>query len=578
MLGTWIVLVSASLLANQKLAAVTTLPPQSSPGTNAVVMQPSVTGAMARTSHVFAGTLTLPTDLPTSQRPPETAKTDTSMEIQWIRELQLLFTTHERRLNTMGINLNTNLLAVTTTQHVIQNTLESAELSFADLTERNCITEMRQWQLEQNGHLNNERLCRLERTLWIAIGIIGLTVVWGFWHTESRLRHAERLFVQERRVDANTSEETPGTSCTTLAEPQGSHTTQSPSCPIGSQHSAIHDEVSSPQELLRRLTAAARRTVGAQHIPATPVAVSWGIGLTSSKGPVRDRNEDYALTFEINKHQVILIADGVGGMPHGQQAAYYAVRAAAWRIVQSLGRQQTASSAITSDTLARDAVQHAARSLGNIVRCHLGTLTTGFRTTLIVIVATRTHYHFCYLGDGGGCVRRADGTCVRFLVPQKADPDTPNILAGSLGPITQGEPVCGTLPRLPGDLLVCGTDGVMDRLGTDSADRIWEAAMKMEGKLQCIADRLVEQMSSAHDEHGYICDDNLTIALLGTGILDGKATVRNAKVLVSSRHLSSAHIREGLVTACSVLLRLAVRLRDRVAANIRWPTLMPRGD
>jgi hypothetical protein len=136
----------------------------------------------------------------------------------------------------------------------------------------------------------------------------------------------------------------------------------------------------------------------------------------------------------------------------------------------------------------------------------------------------------------------------------------PNILAGSLGPITQGAPVCGTLSRLPGDLLVCGTDGVMDRLGDDFATQIWEAAVKMEGKLQCITDRLVEQMSSARDEHGYICDDNLTIALMGDGVLDGKATVSNNTALASSHHLSLTHIREGLVTACSVLLRVAPRL------------------
>jgi hypothetical protein len=160
----------------------------------------------------------------------------------------------------------------------------------------------------------------------------------------------------------------------------------------------------------------------------------------------------------------------------------------------------------------------------------------------------------------------------------------PNVLAGSLGPALQGEPGKGALLRLPGDLLICGTDGVMDRLGDDYPIRLHHAAMQAQGDLQSVTDRLVEQMGSARDEYGYICDDNLTIALLGGDALcscEHESEVKDAEAcgLPASSGAWWRKLR-GQFVGTGARLRDAVgALTGRLAARIVRPTASaPKGD
>jgi PPM family protein phosphatase len=278
---------------------------------------------------------------------------------------------------------------------------------------------------------------------------------------------------------------------------------------------AASAKILDPNELLHRVIKAAQHSRRIKIVPTSAGPRPWNIGLASVTGEVRERNEDYGVAFEIAGHQIIVVADGMGGLPFGREASYAAVRAAVLSIVRDLGtlrfwrRPRLAM-------IAEAAVRAAERWLTGMANRVTSDL-TGFRTTLIVVCASRRSYGYSYIGDGGGCVLRASGELKHFLIPQKAPADAPNVLLASLGPTTEGEPIMGEIPRLPGDLLICGSDGVFDRVSADFPKRLMEAAIHFEGHLQRVATQVVDEMAAARDQAGFICDDNLTLGILGDG-------------------------------------------------------------
>lgn len=260
-------------------------------------------------------------------------------------------------------------------------------------------------------------------------------------------------------------------------------------------------------------------------------AAAWRLGWASISGPVRAENQDSAWCFETCGLSVLIVADGCGGVPYGRRAASLAVRAAGSSIIRGAAAGRAHKSEVSA------AIYAAGRRLareGEAISIEGGP--DGLRTTLIVLVSTKTHYYFAYIGDGGGLVRRASGLVEEFLVPQKAE-GAMNVLAASLGPVTQGEPVCGTLERGAGDLVMIGSDGVFDRVNGSFAENIARASVVAGGDLQSVATRAVHELASFKDEHGYIFDDNLTLALLGDG--SAPAAVRESSA--DSKEDSHAH-------------------------------------
>jgi len=93
-----------------------------------------------------------------------------------------------------------------------------------------------------------------------------------------------------------------------------------------------------------------------------------------------------------------------------------------------------------------------------------------------------------------------------------------NVLSASLGPQRQGDAVVGQVDRAPGDLLIISTDGIADRVDAPPFARdIMRAAIRNNGDLHAVAQQVVNELANSKDDHGYICDDNLTLALLGSG-------------------------------------------------------------
>jgi len=242
----------------------------------------------------------------------------------------------------------------------------------------------------------------------------------------------------------------------------------------------------------------------------------WTMGLATTRGNVRAENQDYGLGFQMDDdHGVLIVADGCGGVPFGQRAAYVAAVAAAASVVQTYGTAPLLFTPYVEDAAAHAIVAAAHRLAVEGDKLNVSDLRGGLRTTLIVLVGSRRGIGYAYIGDGGGCVVRASGAVESFLTPQKASPLALNVLAASLGPSIEGEFVTGTIKRMPGDLVIVGTDGVFDRVGPDFPKDVLRGCIQFEGDLQATADRIVEELAAFKDSAGFVCDDNLTVGLLG---------------------------------------------------------------
>jgi serine/threonine protein phosphatase PrpC len=217
----------------------------------------------------------------------------------------------------------------------------------------------------------------------------------------------------------------------------------------------------------------------------------------------------------VNGHDVIVVADGCGGMDHGQYASCVAASAAAAHLMILYGREPKCVPEPLAG--AASAVRAASCQLAvEADKIGISDFSGGMRTTLIVIVASRTDVGYAYIGDGGACVVRTSGEIVSFLEPQKAD-GMANVLAGSLGPDIQGHPITGCFPRRAGDLVLAGTDGVFDRVQEMFPADVVRLAAEKRGDLTQVAQAILSELATAKDNLGYICDDNMTLALLGDG-------------------------------------------------------------
>ncbi|MFH1227300.1 MAG: protein phosphatase 2C domain-containing protein [Planctomycetota bacterium] len=242
--------------------------------------------------------------------------------------------------------------------------------------------------------------------------------------------------------------------------------------------------------------------------PANKIAVG------TTKGNVRSENQDFCLAFETKCFQLMIMTDGLGGVSHGREAAQITSASAALSILKRLCilkkiRNDDAEKAI------RNAFEAASKNLDNISNMlAVVNPNQGFRTTLIIVLALPFHYIWGYIGDGGLVILRATGQQERLLIPQKADSQASNILAASLGPVIEGEPMFGITARHPGDLVLCGTDGIFDRVSPAFAHDVLRAVIEHNGDLEKVIHLILEELSVSKDEFGYVCDDNMSLGLI----------------------------------------------------------------
>lgn len=247
-------------------------------------------------------------------------------------------------------------------------------------------------------------------------------------------------------------------------------------------------------------------------MPAPGIPPEALSAIASIKGHIRNDNQDYCLALQFGNVSALLSADGCGGSPHGAYAAYTAVRGAAKFLVEN----DCGNPASDIGPLAQKALFHASDTMAKIAGSTTPPITDGFRTTLIVILADTQRYAFAYAGDGGGVVLRRDGRVEQFLFPQKMDIDTPDVIATSLGPMLEGEPACGSIPRYPGDLLLTGSDGLWDYVRPSFPLAAAHELANEHNSIRKAATALVGKLADAIDQQGYICRDNITLGMIST--------------------------------------------------------------
>lgn len=247
----------------------------------------------------------------------------------------------------------------------------------------------------------------------------------------------------------------------------------------------------------------------------------WRLGFATHKGQVRAENQDYGLSFTIDGHDVLIVADGCGGLPHGQRAAYLAVVSAAGSIITGYGLASRWRIPHVRDAAAKAILDATHRLAVEGDKLNVFDVRGGLRTTLIVVIGNQHETGYAYIGDGGGCIVTPSGEVHHFLDPQKAPGYGLNVLAASLGPVMEGEPVTGVLRRTPGELVIIGTDGVFDRVDKTFPKDVLRGCIRHKGNLAETAEHILAELAACQDSAGYICDDNLSIGILGDGTQPG---------------------------------------------------------
>ena len=277
-----------------------------------------------------------------------------------------------------------------------------------------------------------------------------------------------------------------------------------------------------PERVLNELEVEAAKEAIAVNpsLPRWP----WSFGLASVQGHVRSENQDYGACFAIRNYQVVIVADGLGGLPFGRLASCQAVKAAALQVFRLFSYCDIGEEYLESVCMmVLRAAERRLKALGQPLELQDQAL----RTTLIVVIGGQHGVGYAYIGDGGISVYRGASEIVHLLRPQKADIHRPNLLTASLGPTPHGEPVSGKAERHQSDLIFVGTDGFFDRLEDNPEafpvdtnkyiTRIVKGAVALDGNLQTVAEQVLNELSNWADESGFIFDDNLTLALMGDG-------------------------------------------------------------
>ncbi len=244
---------------------------------------------------------------------------------------------------------------------------------------------------------------------------------------------------------------------------------------------------------------------------------SHHLGAHSATGPVRETNQDRVRATSIDGADVIVVCDGLGGLPRGGEAAAHASTFAINRLRRELPTLMKAGPEAVR-TLLLSTIWATATRLAEEAHARGWTnMDDGFRTTIILGVAIPDLYLSAWVGDGGVFVVRKGGTIVKVLEPHKA-PDTPDLLDASLGPTTDGRPSWAMVAREEGDLLVVATDGIADSFDAALASLVQDRLQAVKGHAANAAKAVVEDLAARTDaDGGHLFTDNLTLALSAPG-------------------------------------------------------------
>ena len=244
----------------------------------------------------------------------------------------------------------------------------------------------------------------------------------------------------------------------------------------------------------------------------------WNLGFATVKGNVREDNQDYGVAFNYEGHQILLLADGMGGLTHGGLASFLAVSSASNTILSDLHTGMNTNELLVLSARAIEKARFLLACCGD----KLNIITSGLRTTLIIVISNESHSTLTYIGDGAVYHYKSASDCQALLEPQKAFPGNLSLLSASLGPTVHGKTRSRAFRRAENDLIIAMTDGIADRIDTDFENKnapifISNIVNNLEAahrNLQKVVTSTVNDLANYKDDEGYICDDNVSLGCL----------------------------------------------------------------
>jgi serine/threonine protein phosphatase PrpC len=282
---------------------------------------------------------------------------------------------------------------------------------------------------------------------------------------------------------------------------------------ISSIHRYHSDEIPSMRDYADTLLNCDYTALGVK-----PCNAPYSGGVYSHTGNVRTENQDFGVVGELqDKFRFMILADGCGGVPNGKRAAYVCVSSIAQYLITEM--HMLIHKGCVNDFGIQEILHSSFLSAGNSLaifadKNNMVFPYSGLRSTAIISLIFQENLYFGYMGDGGLYRVSDKGETTSLLSAQRAE-ETAHKLTASLGPCLVGKPFIGRVALLPGDLIVAGTDGLSDRTKEDFFSRIPQICQTNNGDLLKTCQFIVEQFAAAKDEHGYICDDNITLGILG---------------------------------------------------------------
>jgi hypothetical protein len=221
---------------------------------------------------------------------------------------------------------------------------------------------------------------------------------------------------------------------------------------------------------------------------------------------LKTKNEDRVLSRSSQAFSFVILADGLGGRPHGEKAAQTAVDVFRDELVTI---EQEKGSVEFGDMKA--IYETAASRLRTIIKGK------GGKTTLICIIERTGDFIISYLGDGQVYLMRGD---TEMGIPLMITHRTKGLLGGTLGPEMTAQPVTMQISKAfrSGEIIVAGTDGVFNpEIGRVRPNLLIEFVSFFRDKYGLMPDNdiLAEFLNHLHDLN--LLEDNASLGLIITG-------------------------------------------------------------
>ena len=213
-------------------------------------------------------------------------------------------------------------------------------------------------------------------------------------------------------------------------------------------------------------------------------------------GNIRSRNEDaHTLAVRPDGSYLLIVADGMGGMPNGALASALAVE---------IFRHEPHASAHTCEQLLAGVLSAQKRILDEITRNpHLD----GMGTTITAVVIGLAHAHWVHVGDSRLYLLRNNSLTQlskdhRFISSLLEDGDiTPeqasthklrHVLDQCLG-CPEITPDQGSVPVYAGDIFLLCTDGLYEELSAFDLQTVLESPLTLKEKTRQLIDRALSE-------------------------------------------------------------------------------------